>query len=406
MAPSTATAYPPPAASRHATASEPATPAVHPPPHVSGSGDIEVPLLDLVAQYRGLRDEVLPVMERVLEGQQLINGPEVRALEQAVAAYSKCKAGIGMSSGTDALVCALMALEIGPGDEVITSPYTFFATAGSIWRVGAKPVFVDIDPVTYNFDESLLADAVTDDTRAIMPVHLFGQCAAMGEVTRLAKEHGLWVIEDAAQSIGATQHGKPAGSMGTLGCFSFFPSKNLGGAGDGGMIVTDDQALAEKLAVFRNHGAKPKYYHHHVGGNFRLDTLQAAYLMVKLPHLEAWSDARRANAAIYDELLSGCDAVTTPVISEGNVSIYNQYVIRSPRRDALQAYLTEHAVGTAVYYPVPLHLQACFSELGHRKGDFPKSERAAEDSLALPIYPELTREQIEHVARCVRAFHE
>ena len=402
----TATATAPPRSSSHGTESEPASPATHPSPPRPTSRDIEVPLLDLVAQYQSLRDEILPVMERVLEGQQLINGPEVRVLEEAVADYSQCKAAVGVSSGTDALVCGLMALEIGPGDEVITSPYTFFATGGSIWRVGAKPVFVDIDPLTYNLDADQLDAAVTDATRAIMPVHLFGQCADMDAVTRVAKRHGLWVIEDAAQSIGATQHGQPAGSMSTMGCFSFFPSKNLGGAGDGGMIVTQDDSLAEKLAVFRNHGAKPKYFHHYVGGNFRLDTLQAAYLSVKLPHLDAWSDTRRENGPDVRQTARRLRRCYHATIMDGNVSIYNQYVIRSPRRDELQQYLTDHAIGTAVYYPVPLHLQACFSELGHKPGDFPESERAALETLALPIYPELTPEQIEHVAARVREFHD
>ena len=306
---------------------------------------MKVPLLDLKAQYDTLRDEMMPALEAVMESQQFINGPAVAELEQAVAEYCGCAAGIGMSSGTDALLCALMALEIGEGDEVITSPYTFFATAGSIWRTGAKPVFVDIDPVTFNIDVSKIEAAVTERTKAVMPVHLFGQTADMDPLLKLAGMRDLFVIEDACQAIGATYKGRKAGAMGTVGCFSFFPSKNLGGVGDGGMIVAQDDALAERIRAFRNHGAFQTYIHRWTGGNFRLDTLQAAALLVKLRHLESWAAKRRANAARYDDLFAGCDAVVTPAIAESNQSVFNQYVIRVPQRDALKAHLAQQGSG-------------------------------------------------------------
>ncbi|MEI8194516.1 MAG: DegT/DnrJ/EryC1/StrS family aminotransferase, partial [Phycisphaerae bacterium] len=293
-------------------------------------------------------------------------------------------------------------LEIGPGDEVITSPYTFFATAGCITRVGARPVFVDIDPVTYNIDVTKIAAAITPRTRAIMPVHLFGQMADMDPIMALAKKHSLAVIEDTAQSIGAAYKGRKAGSIGTLGCLSFFPSKNLGGAGDGGMIVTNDTLLAQRLAIYRNHGMDPKYYHKWVGGNFRLDTLQAAYLLVKLKHLDQWSQQRRRNAALYDQLLADCPQITRPAIHPDNVSIYNQYVIRSPKRQALKDHLTACGIGCEIYYPPSLHEQECFRDLGYRHGSFPDSEKAAAETLALPIYPELTAEQITYVAECIK----
>ena len=365
---------------------------------------MQVPLLDLKAQYATLRDEMRKAVDAVLESQYFINGPAVGQLEQAVAAYSGAKAAVGVSSGTDALIAALMSLEIGEGDEVVTTPYTFFATAGSIWRVGAKPVFVDIEPDTFNIDAAKIESVITGRTRAIMPVHLFGAMADMDAIMAIADKHGLSVIEDAAQAIGAQYNGRKAGSIGAAGCFSFFPSKNLGGLGDGGMIVTQDTALADRLAQCRNHGMKPQYFHKWVGGNFRLDTLQAAGLLVKLPHLDAWSAKRRANAKRYDELLAGMDEVTTPAVRDFNVSIYNQYCIRVPRRDALQQHLKDAGVGTAIYYPLSLHQQECFATLGYRKGDFPQSEAAADQSLALPIYPELTDEQLRHVAGQIKAF--
>jgi dTDP-4-amino-4,6-dideoxygalactose transaminase len=365
---------------------------------------MQVPLLDLKAQYATLRDEMRKAVDAIMESQYFINGPAVGQLEQAVAAYSGAKAAVGVSSGTDALIAALMGLEIGDGDEVVTTPYTFFATAGSIWRVGAKPVFVDIEPDTFNIDAAKIDSVITGRTKAIMPVHLFGAMADMDPIMAIAKKHGLYVIEDGAQAIGAQYKGRKAGAIGSAGCFSFFPSKNLGGLGDGGMIVTQDAALADRLAQCRNHGMKPQYFHKWVGGNFRLDTLQAAGLLVKLPHLEAWSAKRRANAKRYDEFLAGIDEVTTPAVRDFNVSIYNQYCIRVPRRDALQQHLKDAGVGTAIYYPLSLHQQECFATLGYRKGDFPVSEAAAAETLALPIYPELTDEQLRHVAGQIKAF--
>jgi len=365
---------------------------------------MQVPLLDLKAQYATIRDEILPAIQAVFDSQYFINGPEVKQLESAVAAYSDCRCAVGVSSGTDALLCSLMTLGVGAGDEVITTPYTFFATAGSIWRVGAKPVFVDIEPDTFNIDPAKIESVVTKKTKAIMPVHLFGQMVEMEAIMEIASKHKLHVIEDGAQAIGATCRGKKAGSIGTVGCFSFFPSKNLGGMGDGGMVTAQDEELGDRLQQCRNHGSKPKYYHKWVGGNFRLDTLQAAGLLIKLKHLDAWSEKRRANAKRYNELFAGFEPVVTPVVRDYNVSIYNQYVIRVPRRDELQAFLKEQGIGTAIYYPLSLHEQECFAELGHKKGDFPQSERAAAETLALPIYPELTDEQISYTAGKVREF--
>ncbi len=365
---------------------------------------MKVPLLDLKAQYETIREEVRAAVDTVLESQQFINGPAVRQLEGLVAASCDCAAAVGTSSGTDALICSLMALGIGPGDEVITTPFTFFATVGSIWRVGARPVFVDIEPDTFNIDPEQIEAAVTAKTRAILPVHLYGQTAEMDPILEIAKSHNLHVIEDAAQSIGSSYKGRKAGSMGTVGCLSFFPSKNLGGIGDGGMIVTRDPELAERLARFRNHGAQPKYYHQWVGGNFRLDTVQAAALLVKLRHLDAWSQRRRENASQYTERFSNCRSVTPPTIRKANVSIFNQYVIRVPQRDALRAHLAEQKIGSEVYYPLSLHEQECFASLGHRRGDFPQAEHAAAETLALPVYPELADEQIGFVSDTIQSF--
>ncbi len=362
---------------------------------------MNVPLLDLKAQYETLREDMLPAIEEVLASQYFINGPAVQDLEDAISTYSNTAGAIGVSSGTDALLCSLMSLGIGCGDEVITTPYTFFATAGSIWRTGAKPVFVDIDPETYNIDPAKIKAAITDKTRAIMPVHLYGQVADMDPIMAIAKKHKLFVIEDAAQAIGATYKGKKAGAIGTCGCFSFFPSKNLGGLGDGGMIVTQDEKLAEKIRQCRNHASKPKYYHKWVGGNFRLDTIQAAGLLVKLKYLDQWSQKRRQNAARYNKLFADCDAVTVPVVKEDNVSIYNQYVIRVPKRDDVRAHLQENSIGCEIYYPMSLHQQECFADLGYSQGDFPASETAAAETLALPIFPELTNEQIQFVGEKV-----
>lgn len=370
---------------------------------------MQVPLLDLKAQYAAIRPKVEAAIAEVMESQHFILGPKVEECEKVVARYSNCAFGIGVSSGSDALLACLMAENIGPGDEVITTPYTFFATVGAIVRVGATPVFIDIEPDTYNFDVSQLAAAVTSRTRAIMPVHLYGQMADMDTVMAVAKQHGLVVIEDAAQAIGSERDGKRAGSIGHYGCFSFFPSKNLGCAGDGGMIVTNDAQRAEKLKVVRGHGSKPKYHHKVVGGNFRLDALQAAIVTAKLAYLDEWTAGRQRNAATYDKLFSaagltssGSDSFTPKVVT--NRHIFNQYVIRVSRRDALQAYLREKGVGTEVYYPVPMHSQECFAQLGYKQGDFPESERAANQTLALPIYPELTEAQLRYVAGCVSDF--
>jgi dTDP-4-amino-4,6-dideoxygalactose transaminase len=343
---------------------------------------------------------VLQAVGEVLESQVCILGPKVEELETQVAALSDCRYAVGMSSGTDALLAALMALNVGFGDEVITTPFTFFATAGSVSRLGAVPVFVDIDPRTFNIDPARIEAAITAKTRAIIPVHLFGQMCDLDPIVEIAQLHGIPVIEDAAQSISSTYKGRKAGSIGTVGCFSFFPSKNLGAAGDGGMCVTNDAALFERLLLMRSHGSKPKYYHRFVGGNFRLDPLQAAILLVKLPHLDQWSAARRRNAAIYDEAFAGT-SVKAPFIRPDCVSIFNQYCIRISARDALRKALTESGIGTEIYYPVPLHLQECFAGRCRVVGSLQESEDAANQVLALPIYPELTREQIDYVARTV-----
>jgi dTDP-4-amino-4,6-dideoxygalactose transaminase len=364
---------------------------------------MRVPLLDLKTQYAAIKEDTLRAVADVLESQACIGGPRVAELEHQVAALSGARFGIGMSSGTDALLASLMALGIGPGDEVVTTPFTFFATAGCIVRAGATPIFVDIDPRTYNMDPALLEDAITPRTKAIMPVHLYGQCCQMDPILTIADVHNLPVIEDAAQAIGATYKGRPAGSMGTLGCLSFYPTKNLGAAGDAGMVVTNDETLKEVLLVLRDHGARPKYFHSIVGGNFRLDALQAAILLVKLPHLEAWSEARRRHAAFYDDALAATP-VQLPWIDPACVSIFNQYVIRVRHRDAMIAHLKAAGIGTEVYYPVPLHLQKCFEPLKYKEGSFPHSEAAAREVLALPIYPELTQAMLEYVADQVRAF--
>jgi dTDP-4-amino-4,6-dideoxygalactose transaminase len=386
---------------------------------------ISVPLLDLRAQYTALKAELDSAMLRVAESQRFILGPEVEALERAMCEYLEVGFALGVSSGTDALLLALMALGIAPGDSVIVPTFSFFATAGVVSRLGARPVFVDVDPVTFNIDVAQIAERIDATTRAIVPVHLFGQSAAMDEIVALADEHGLAVVEDAAQAIGVRyRDGRRVGAIGTVGCFSFFPSKNLGAFGDGGLVTTNDPELYERLRIMRVHGGEPKYFHAVVGGNFRLDELQAAVLNVKLPHLDAWSDARRRNAERYCELFrehglaehegaqsyDGANRVLLPasVYREAGIAdvhIYNQFVIRVEERDALRAWLSERRIGSEVYYPVPLHLQECFAGAGAlAEGTLPVSERIAREVLALPIYPELSDEQLVHVVRSIGDF--
>ena len=376
-----------------------------------------VPLLDLKAQYATIRDEVREAMDRVAESQHFILGPEVVALEKEIADYSQCEFGIGVSSGSDALLVTLMAIDLKPGDEVLMPTYTFFATAGAVARLGARPVFVDIDPLTFNVEPAAIEAAITERTRAIIPVHLYGQMADMASIMEIAKRHNLHVIEDAAQAIGAEHEGRRAGSIGDFGCFSFFPSKNLGGFGDGGMVTTNDQRLADRIKLLRNHGYSPKYYNKVVGGNFRLDAIQAAILRVKLKYLDQWTQARQHNAARYralfeeagvtrDSSFSDSEGVVLPTqITEGR-HIYNQFVIRAARRDELMAHLKAHQIGTEIYYPVPMHLQECFAGLGHREGEFPVSELAAKETLALPIYPELSEGMIATVVKAIADFYE
>lgn len=389
---------------------------------------MKVPLLDLKAQYATIKADIDRAIADVMESQHFILGRHVQECERAIAEYSGCAHAIGVSSGTDALLACLMVEGIGPGDEVITTPYTFFATAGTIARVGATPVFVDISSETYNIDTAQIAAKITARTRALIPIHLYGQMADMGAIMELARKHDLVVIEDAAQAIGAENKGQRAGSIGHYGCLSFFPSKNLGAVGDAGMVVTNDTQRADNLARIRAHGAKPKYYHQVVGGNFRLDTLQASVVNAKLKYLDGWTLARQQNARRYDRLFhdSGLRVADSSQYqsngsSDGNARangaphiylpkvvadrhIFNQYIIRTPRRDELKAALNEKGVSTEIYYPVPMHLQECFSSLGHRKGAFPESESAAIETLALPIYPELSDEQARYVVKCISDF--
>jgi dTDP-4-amino-4,6-dideoxygalactose transaminase len=357
---------------------------------------VPVPLLDLQAQYRPIRGELLAAVTRVCDSQRFIMGPEIDALERELASALGVAHALTVSSGTDALLVAMMALGIGPGDEVITPTYSFFATAGCVSRLGATPRFVDIDPVTYNIDPAGLERAITPRTRAIMPVHLYGLAADMDRIMAIADAAEVPVIEDACQAIGALFRGRQAGTIGRVGCFSFFPSKNLGAFGDGGLVTTNDAALAHEIRLLRNHGAEPKYFHHRIGGNFRLDALQAAVLRVKLPHLAHWTAARRRNASRYRDLFADAnllDRVVLPVEPGGYHHIYNQFIVRVPDRDRVRARLAEAGIGTEIYYPVPFHLQECFSALGHHRGDFPEAETAAHSTLALPIYGELTEEQ-------------
>jgi len=365
---------------------------------------MKVPILDLKAQYAAIKDEINPAIAQVCESQFFCLGPALAEFEEKIAAYCQSKYAIGVSSGSDALLLSLMALEIKPGDEVITSPFTFFATAGSVARLGAKPVFVDIDPDSYNIDPAFIEENVTEKTRAIIPVHLFGQIARMKPIMEIAERHNLVVIEDAAQSIGATQNGKKCGNFGLCGCFSFYPTKNLGGFGDGGLVTTNDENFAEKVKTLRDHGQKPRYFYKILGGNFRLDCIQAAVLSVKLKYLDQWNDKRRQNAVIYEKFFAG-SAVKPQKIDLNNISIYHQYTVAVSERDRLQEYLAEKEIGSAIFYPKPLHLQGCFSSLGYDKGDFPVSEQLCREVLSLPIYPELTKQQIEYVANTVLEFY-
>jgi dTDP-4-amino-4,6-dideoxygalactose transaminase len=370
---------------------------------------VAVPVLDLKAQYQTIRDEIEPVVLGLFESQMFVMGPEVAALEAELAKLCGVARGIGCASGTDALLLPLMAADIGPGDEVITTPYSFFATAGSIWRTGAKPVFVDIEPDTYNIDPAQIEAAVTSRTRAIIPVHLYGQMADMGPINQIAKRHNLFVLEDAAQAIGARYFEHPAGSLGDAGALSFYPSKNLGGFGDAGMMVTNETELGKSLARLRVHGMEPKYHHHEVGFNSRLDALQAAVLRVKLRHLEAWTNQRREAAACYQSLfeqLGLAGMIGLPRERDGYYHVYNQFVIRVPAsvRDPLREHLAARQIGTEIYYPIPLHLQPCFSALAHKSGDFPIAEAAAHETIALPIFPELTEEQQSSVVGSIRHF--
>lgn len=366
----------------------------------------KIPILDLKAQNASIRAEAEKAIARVLDSNTFIMGPEVTALEGELASYLGVKHAIGVSSGTDALLVALMALDIGAGDEVIIPPFTFFATAGCVSRTGAKPVFVDIDPATFNLDPAKLAAAITPRTKAIIPVHLFGQPCDMAAIRKVAAAHKLAVIEDAAQAIGSSTAEGKVGGLGTLACFSFFPSKNLGCFGDGGLVTTNDADLAEKVRVLRTHGSKAKYLHAFVGGNFRLDALQAAVLRVKLPHLDGWAAGRIQNAARYDALFRAAElspeTLRTPLKTQPG-HVYNQYVIRTNRRDELQKHLEAEGIGTMIYYPLSLHLQECFADLGYKAGAFPESERATAEVLALPIFPELG-DGVDRVANTVVAF--
>ena len=367
---------------------------------------MKIPPLDLKRQYAIIKDEIDSAIQNVLNHGGFILGPEVKELESELAGYCGSKHGIGVASGTDALLLSLMAVGVKPGDEVVTSTFTFFATGGVISRLGAKPVFVDIDPETLNIDTALLEKAVNSKTKAIIPVHLYGQVAEMDEVMSIAGKHNIPVVEDAAQAIGALYKSKKAGSFGATGCFSFYPTKNLGGYGDGGFITTDDDDLADLLRRLRIHGARPKYFHAIVGVNSRLDSIQAAALLVKLKHLPDWHEARRARANIYDELLAGVDGVRTPVVRDYNYHIYHQYTILAEKRDQLREHLKSKEIGCEIYYPLPMHLQECFRDLGYKKGDMPVAEKASEMALSIPIFPELTGEEQKYIADTIREFYE
>jgi dTDP-4-amino-4,6-dideoxygalactose transaminase len=370
---------------------------------------VNVPLLDLVAQYRAIKDEILPALQAVIESQQFIMGPAIAQIEARVAELSHARHGVGCASGTDALLLPLKALQLRPGDEVITTPFTFFATAGAIHNAGGRPVFVDIQPASFNIDPAAVDAAITPRTRAIVPVHLYGQMVEMERLLAIAATRGLVIIEDACQAIGARRSidgvWRMAGELGWVTGYSFFPSKNLGAWGDGGMMVTSDDAAAERLRKLRLHGGAKQYHHDEVGTNSRLDTVQAAVLLAKLPHLAAWSAKRREHAVYYTRGLEGLGPVRPPVVAPGNEHIFHQYTLRVERRDALQAHLKARGIGTAIYYPIPLHRQPCFADLGYAAGSLPHSERATTEVLSLPIFPELTREQIDYVIAAIREFY-
>jgi len=367
-----------------------------------------VPLLDLKAQYATIRREVRAAVDRVLESQHFIMGPEVTGLEEEIADYCQAKHAVGVSSGSDALLVALMALGVRAGDEVILPTYTFFATAGAVWRLGARPVFCDVLPDTFNMDPAQIESLITGRTKAVIPVHLYGQVADMDAILEIAARNRLHVIEDAAQAVGSESRSRRAGSLGDFGCFSFFPSKNLGGIGDGGIVTTCNDELADQVRLLRNHGYRPKYYNKVVGGNFRLDAIQAAVLRVKLRHLDSWTAARQHNADRYRRLFgeAGLTQVRTPADAADGRHIYNQFVIRVPaeQRNAIREHLNQQGVSTEIYYPVPLHLQECFASLGYKRGDFPVAETAADQTIALPIYPELTEAQLAEVVDGIAAY--
>lgn len=370
---------------------------------------MNVPLLDLKAQFQPLRNEILTAVQMVCDEQGFVLGPRVVAFEEAMGKYIGARYAISCASGSDAVLLSLMAIGVGQGDEVITVPFTFFATAGAISRLGAKPVFVDIQPDNFNLDPRQLERAITPRTKAIIPVHLFGQCADMVAINRIAKAKGVPVIEDACQAIGAAQNGIRAGVLGATGCFSFFPSKNLGGFGDGGMITTNDQTLADSLSMLRVHGSRVRYLHEAIGINSRLDALQAVVLNIKLKYLDQWAEGRRRNAVTYDRLFTQAgllDRVTVPITHNGNFHVYNQYTIRVSRRDDLRSYLKDKGIGTEIYYPLPMHLQNCYKDLGYKKGSFPVSEQAAEQVLSLPIYAELSESQLAYVVASVAEFYQ
>jgi dTDP-4-amino-4,6-dideoxygalactose transaminase len=369
---------------------------------------MKVPFIDLKLQYHSIRSEIQKVMGEVCEEQAFVLGSRVEAFEKSIANYLSVSHAVGVASGSDALLLSLMALKVGPGDEVITSPYTFFATVGAILRLGAKPVFVDIDPQTFSLNPALLDGVLTPRVKVLLPVHLFGQCSDMKAIQALAHDEDLKIVEDAAQAIGARYDGKKAGTLGDLGCFSFYPTKNLGGFGDGGMVVSNDSGLADQVRLLRVHGSREPYRHEIVGLNSRLDALQAAVLIVKLKSLEQWTELRRQHAMLYERLFSQAgliEQVMLPKEQPGYYHAYNQYVVRLSRRDELKKYLAREGVGTEVYYPVPMHLQPCLKYLGYRTGDLPEAERAAQDSLALPIYPELSEDQQTYVVEKIKAFY-